>query len=129
MNRETHVNGTRRALAHVGILSLTLLALTFAAPSARAEVTVDNVSDSIANAKTAADHEAIAKYFEGQAAHARKNAEAHQAMLRAYERFGTGKEQMKHASHCKDAIRSYENLAKDYDALAKEHMQMAKGAK
>lgn len=128
MNRETQERGMR--IARVGVLSFALLAaLTFAAQPVRAEVTIDNVSASIANAKTAADHEALAKYFEGQAADARKRAEAHQAMLKAYDRFGTGKEQMKHASHCKDAIRSYENLAKDYDALAKDHVQMAKDAK
>lgn len=121
--------GTRRGLAHVGIVSLALVALTFAVPPVRADVTIDNVSVSITNAKTAADHESIAKYFEGQAADARQRAEAHKAMLKSYERFGTGKEQVKHATHCQDAIRSYENLAKDYDALAKEHMEMAKGAK
>lgn len=128
MNTKPQEQGTRWRLAHVGVLSLVLLALTFAAQVVRAEVTIDNVSDSIANAKTAADHEALAKYYEGQAADARKDAEAHKAMLKAYDRTGTGKEQMLHANHCKDAILSYENLAKDYDALVKEHMVMAKGA-
>jgi hypothetical protein len=126
---ETRTHRGTRALAQLGVLSLALLALTFGGSPARADVTIDNVSTSIASAKTAADHEAIAKYFEGQAAEARKSAEAHKAMLKSYERFGTGKEQAKHATHCKDAIRSYENLAKDYDALAKDHMEMAKGAK
>ena len=126
---ETRINRGTRGLAQLGVLSLALLALTFTVPEVRADVTIDNVSASIANSKTAADHEAIAKYFEGQAADARQRVEAHKAMLKSYERFGTGKEQVKHATHCQDAIRSYENLAKDYDALAKEHMEMAKGAK
>lgn len=112
----------------VGLVSLALLALTLAAKPARAEVTVDNVSEAIANAKTSADHEALAKYFEGKAAEAHKAVEAHKAMLKSYERFGTGKEQTLHMRHCKDTIRSYENLAKDYEAMAKEHDRMAKKA-
>jgi len=66
--------------------------------------------------------------LEGKAAEARKDADAHKAMLKSYGRWGTGKEKNLHANHCKDAIRSYENLAKDYEALAKEHSQMAKRA-
>lgn len=126
---ETCHHGANRRVSVAVAVGLTLAALTLFSQPIRAEVTIDNVSTSIANAKTAADHEAIAQYFEGQAARARKDAEAHREMLKAYERFGTGKEQMNHASHCKDAIRSFENLAKDYDALAKEHMQMGKNAK
>ncbi len=127
METRTRGLGASRSYALVGMV---LLALMLAIQPVRAAtVTGDNLDESIAAAKTAEEHEAIATYFKGKADDARAQVKAHEGMLKAYGRWGSGKEKGHHANHCKDAIKSYENIAKDYDALAKEHETMAKKAK
>ena len=87
-----------------------------------------NLERIISNAKTAADHEAIAAYYEkeAQALHA-KHAE-HQKMSEWYKKNPTVNKSG-FSTHC-DIIAANDNkTAKEYEALAKLHRDMAKSAK
>jgi hypothetical protein len=112
----------------MGVLALVWLTLAVQ-PVHAGTVTDYNLSGSIAAATTATDHEAIAAYYQGKGSEALAQAEAHKAMQSNYEKWGSGKEQMQHQFHCKDLIESFEKVAKSYETLAKEHLEMAKKVK
>ena len=84
----------------------------------------------IAAAKTPADHEAIAKSYDADAAAAQAEASKHEAMARAYHSAGgpkkTGPNSM--VRHCERLVKSYTDAAADYQALAAEHRSMAQDA-
>lgn len=84
----------------------------------------------IAAARTPADHEAIAKAYDADAAAAEDMASKHQAMGRAYRSAGgpkkTGPNPMER--HCERLVKSYTDAAADYRALAAEHRSMAQDA-
>ena len=87
-----------------------------------------SIEQMITEAKTPADHEAIAAYYdkEAQAAH-QKQAE-HKRSADLYDaapklKGGTM------STHCTDAAKKYGGIAKDYEALAKAHKEMAQSAK
>ena len=113
----------RRNWLRAGVLSLLFLAVTAAQPVFGAAVTDENLDASLAAAKTAADHEAIAAYYQDQAKKALGQVKSHQKMEKIYERWAKSTE---HGVHCKRLIQTYEALAKDYEALAKDHQAMAK---
>lgn len=104
-----------------------ILALFASVPlTAVAEVT----ETQIAAARTPADHEAIAKSYDADAAAAEAAASKHEAMARAYHSAGgpkkTGPNSM--VRHCERLVKSYTDAAADYRALAAEHRSMAKDA-
>ncbi len=79
----------------------------------------------IESATTPQQHAALAHYYEGKAAAARKEAEEHRAMGKAYggakaTQVGAMKE------HCDKLAASYEAQAKEFDAMASVHKGMAK---
>ena len=85
-----------------------------------------NLEQMIANAKTPADHEAIAKYYDQQAAKANEQVQWHQKLLKAYmanPRFSTMQ------MHCSRLVDFYKNEAKEDRKLAQEHREMATSAK
>ena len=103
-----------------------VLALGLAVPDfAAADVT----EAQIAAAKTPADHEAIAKAYDADAAAAEAKAKEHQTMARAYHSAGgtksTGNAMVR---HCDRLVKEYTDAAADYRALAAEHRNMAKDA-
>ena len=87
-----------------------------------------NIEQMITEAKTPADHEAIAAYYEKEAQDAHKKHAEHQKMEEWYKKnpalnksgFGT---------HCDIIAANYDKTAKEYEALAKLHKDMAKSAK
>jgi len=84
-----------------------------------------NLEQIISNATTTADHEAIAAYYEkeAQALHAK-----HQKMSEWYKKNPTVNKSG-FSTHC-DIIATNDNkTAKEYEALAKLHRDMAKSAK
>lgn len=130
MRRRVLDETSNRRCMRIGVLSLALVGLTLAVQPVHAGTVTDyNLNSSIAAATTAADHEAIAAYYRSEASEALAQAEAHKAMENTYQKWGTGKEQMQHQFHCKDLISSFENVAKNYETLAKEHAEMAKKVK
>ncbi len=86
-----------------------------------------DISKMIATAKTSADHQAIADYYAQQAADARAKVAMHKKMAEQYSMSGIGNQASKthFHQHCEVLIRSYEAEAKEYDALAKAHHDMA----
>jgi len=87
-----------------------------------------NIEQMITAAKTPADHEAIAAYYEkeAQAAHA-KHAE-HQRMEEFYKK-NPALNKSGFGAHCDIIAANYDKTAKEYEALAKLHRDMAKSAK
>ena len=79
----------------------------------------------IESAKTKADHEAIATYYEDEAKAYQAKTEEHRKMSAAYRSMGTGKGTGTAAfvAHCNKLVTKYEELAKDNLELAKLHRQ------
>src|SRR5262245_53899083 len=87
-----------------------------------------SIEQMVTEAKTPADHEAIAAYYDKEAQDAHQKHAEHQKLAESYDltpklKGGTM------SKHCTDAGKKYEGIAKDYEALAKAHRQMAKAAK
>jgi hypothetical protein len=82
----------------------------------------------IAAAKTPAEHEAIAKQYDAEAAAAEAQAKEHEMMVQSYEvAHNNPKNAMAHSMvvHCKNLVKEYKEAAANYKALAAEHRKMA----
>jgi hypothetical protein len=86
-----------------------------------AVVTDDNFEQSVANAKTPADHEAIAAYYDQEAASAEAKAALHRRSASNYKPPNM-------AGMCKGIADYWDKVASDAKALAKGHRDMAKAA-
>ena len=64
---------------------------TFRAVAQSPTVTDDNLAQSIANAKTSVDHEAIAAYYDQEAADAKKKADLHRNVAETYQKLNIAK--------------------------------------
>jgi hypothetical protein len=81
------------------------------------------------SARTQGDYEALAAYYDKQAAAARGIATEHRKMARSFQGMvagGRGAASM--PAHCNAIADKNEGLAKDYDAMAAAFRQMAKQA-
>jgi hypothetical protein len=123
-------------LARIGLVVSTagLFAMLVGAPTWTAAAEEKNIEELVQNAKTAADHEALAKLYDEEAAKARKKAEEHRKMGARYTHFESGnpKTQLAHfdmPKHCANLTKSYEEAAKEADAMATAHREAAKAAK
>ena len=92
-----------------------------------AVVTDNNVDEMIANAKTPADHEAIALYYDQEAAETKKKAELHRRSAETYRKMNIAKP-VGMANMCDGVATMWEKIAADTETLAKEHREMAKKA-
>ena len=111
-----------------------LLAVLVGGPTSVAVAEEKNIEELVQNAKTPADHEAIAKLYDEEAATARSKAEEHRKMGAKYTHFesANSKTQGVHfdmPKHCQNLTKSYEQAAKEADAMAAAHRQAAKNAK
>jgi hypothetical protein len=98
------------------------LAIGWTDSAVRADtITDDNVEAALAAAKTPADHEALAAYFTGKAKEAKANVDKHKRMSSL---FG-GKGKTSWEAHCRSLIKTYQDQADDYAALAKEQTAVA----
>jgi hypothetical protein len=82
----------------------------------------------IAAAKTPAEHEAIAKQYDAEAATAEAQAKEHEAMVQTYETAAKGpKNEMARTmvGHCRNLVKDYKEAAASYKALAADHRKMA----
>src|SRR5215469_4671391 len=84
-------------------------------------VTDDNLSESIANAKTSPDHEAIAVYYDQEAADADKKAALHIRSASIAKPVGM-------ANMCNGLAKYWEKVAAQDKELASAHREMAKAA-
>jgi lysine/ornithine N-monooxygenase len=105
------------------------LGLGLATPALAAEA---DIVQRLKTAKTAADHEAIAKHYEAQAADAKKNAELHREMAATYTAGGTSIGKGTTANfpqHCQNLVKTFEEEATHYTQMAQAHRELAKAAK
>jgi len=84
----------------------------------------------IETASTRADHEALVKYYNEQAATARSKVAEHRQMATSYQgMIGGGRGGGSMLAHCNAIASSYEGIAAQYDGMAASHRQMADQAK
>lgn len=89
-----------------------------------------NMEQMITEAKTPADHEAIAAFYEKEAQAAHQKHAEHKKLAAFYAATPALKSKSGTLfNHCTDAAKKYEEIAKDYEALAKMHREMAMAAK
>ena len=88
-----------------------------------------SIEQMITEAKTPADHEAIAAYYEKEAQAAHQKHAEHKKLADSYVRTPLQSKSPTLMNHCNDAAKKYEGIAKDYEAMAKLHREMAKAVK
>ncbi len=89
-----------------------------------------NIEQMITEAKTPADHEAIAAYYEKEAQVAHQKHAEHKKLADFYAVTPALKTKSGTLyNHCNDAAEKYDGIAKDYEEMAKLHKEMAKAAK
>jgi hypothetical protein len=107
-------------LVAVGLL---LAAAALPTIKARAQqstpVTDDNLNEMIKSAKTPADHEAIAAYYDAEAAENEKKARFHMTNVNMYSK-------LNFLPHCKALVKAFQDAADQDKALAAAHRAMAK---
>ncbi|MFZ0888547.1 MAG: hypothetical protein WA005_08855 [Candidatus Binataceae bacterium] len=114
------------------LLAPALLVLVASAlPAVRASaqqpvVTDDNLEQMIANAKTPADHEAIAAFYDKEAADAEAKAKLHHAVEKNYESFHMKPSDM--INHCHQEAKYFKDAADQAKAMAADHRKMAQEA-
>ncbi|HEY6395080.1 MAG TPA: hypothetical protein VIX12_06645 [Candidatus Binataceae bacterium] len=113
------------ALALLVMVGISMLP-TFRAVASQ-EVTSANLDQMIASAKTPADHEAIAVFYDGEAADAKKNAELHRNTADTYRKLKISKP-VYMAEMCDTIAAGFQKTATDAENLAKAHREMAKSA-
>ena len=112
----------------VVIAMLTIVALGYAPFGSAAEG--KTLEQMITEAKTPADHEAIATYYEKEAQAAHQKHAEHKKLADFYAATPALKSKSGTLfNHCTDAAKKYEEIAKDYEAMAQMHREMAKAAK
>jgi hypothetical protein len=89
-----------------------------------------DLEKAITGAKTPADHEAIASYYDREAATAKAKAEEHRRLAETYRTLAvSGRGQLQPMGmHCQQLAEIYESAAADNAALAMAHRQMAQEA-
>ena len=75
-------------------------------------------------ATTSAQHHAVAEHYTAKAAEARQEMRRHERMARAYSGSKTAQPQ-RMRNHCEQLVKNYEQIAAEYDELAKLHEQEA----
>ena len=90
-----------------------------------------DIDQMVASAKTAADHEAIAAYYDHAATEAEKQAKEHETLKETYEKKHAYRSEQnfggkKPSWHCGLAAKYYEDVATEDRTLAQGHRQMAK---
>ena len=87
-----------------------------------------SVEQMILDSKTPADHEAIAAYYDKEAKDAHVKHVKHQKMEEYYQK-NPALNKSGFSTHCDIIASNYDKTAKEYEALAKLHRDMAKSAK
>lgn len=89
--------------------------------------THEQVEQRIASARTRADHQGLAQFFDQEAIEAKHLADKHRAMAKSYtERIWTGRGSWIHPrEHCDRLVEIYEKSALENKALGALHREMA----
>lgn len=109
-------------------LAMLALVAAFHLPTQRAGAQEKfDLEKAITGAKTPADHEAIASYYDKESATAKAKAGEHLKLMEAYRNIA-GKGQFMMPEHCQKLAQNYESIASEYTSLAGGHRQMAREA-
>ena len=86
-----------------------------------------DMTRAVQNAKTAADHDALARHYDDAAKDMTAKVDEHKKLLAEYQsRKGMyGKHAQDLINHCQGLIRIYEQAAGENRAMAKSHREMA----
>lgn len=115
-------------LLAAGLMLLAAVVLpTIRAGAQQAVVTDDNLDQMITSAKTPADHEAIAAFYEQEATDAKKNADLHRRTAETYRKMDIAKP-VGMANMCDNVTAMWDKISADTEKLAKAHRAMAKTA-
>jgi hypothetical protein len=115
------------------VLALTFTSSLFAqSPATTKELSEKQVVALIASAKSPADHERIAQYYDARSKSYLAQATEHQQMAVAYKantatnnsKFATGT-----VNHCEYLAKSFQSHARHMQELAQLHQDMARGAR
>jgi hypothetical protein len=114
-------------------LAVFALVATLYLPTQRvgvAEAQTFNLEKAVSEAKTPADHEAIASYYDKEAATAKDKAAEHRRLAEIYRtQAASGRAPLQPMGmHCQQLAQIYESAAADDAALAAAHRQMAQEA-
>jgi hypothetical protein len=88
-----------------------------------------DMATAVQNAKTSADHEALARHYEDAAKEMQTKIDEHKTLLAQYESksYLFGKQGQNLTAHCKMLIDFYEKAAKENLEMAAMHHQLASG--
>src|SRR5262245_8255686 len=114
-----------RKLVWVAALAAALAIASAGSPVRADTITDDNVEAAMAAAKTPADHEALAAYFTAKSKAAEAEVQKHKTMSKLF----SGKGSSSWEAHCHSLMKTAEQQAKDYAALAKEQTAVAAALK
>ncbi|PSJ16885.1 hypothetical protein [Nitrosomonas supralitoralis] len=86
-----------------------------------------DMGQAVQNAKTSADHEALAKYFEDNAKEMQSKLQDHQKMYEQYQSESQhyGRQGVDMETMCRGLIRTYEQAVKENMEMAASHRKMA----
>ena len=127
----------KRMFAVLSVVSLTLVMTVAAlaqAPSAKAkpeQLSKQQLNILISTAKTWAEHQRIANFYEASARDYRAQAQEHEAMIVAYKSntsISNDKNRASTIGHCEYFVKSLNDLAVKSGELAKLHKEMAEEA-
>jgi hypothetical protein len=115
-------------------LTVLVLAAGLTVPATQSGAAGDmDILEKVRSAKTPADHEAIAEYYDEQAAAAKKSADLHRKMADSYKAGGTsigkGGGPVPLPQHCQQLAKMYDQEAAHYQAMADTHRELAKHVK
>ena len=124
------------AVLSVATLAFVMTVAAFAQTPSTQQTTTEHLSKQqlntlIASAKTPAEHERIARYYQAQASDDLAHAKEHQAMIAAYKAnptLSTNKNQASTIGHCQHFVAQLQAQAANSQNLAAQHDQMARGA-
>lgn len=100
------------------------------AGAARAQMAGHDMTDMVKQAKTAADHEALAAQYDKEAADAKERAAEHRQMAQSYKtNMGRGIGASAMPQHCANLAKFFDQQAAMYEKMAATEREDAKRAK
>lgn len=120
----------KRTVSILSVLSLALVMTVAAfgqAPTKPEHLSKQQLNTLIATAKTPAEHQRIAQFYQAQAQDFLAQAKEHEAMVAAYKANPslTAKNQAATINHCQYFVEKFKDLAAKSQELAQLHTQMA----
>lgn len=114
----------------IAVLFATTLAFAKTQPKSE-KIGKEQLNTLIATAKTPAEHQRIANYYQVQAQDYRAQAQEHEGMVAAYKAnssLSTDKNRTSTIGHCEYFVKTFKDMAVESQELARLHEEMAKNA-